>query len=441
MQSHNQPTQAAANLSSGKLSVPPHYLVVFFGFFAMVFDAYDLIVYGATVPALLAYPGWGLTPAQVGAIGAAALFGMVFGAPASGWLSDRFGRRKVFIWLLVWFSCMMFLAAWAPTPELLGMFRFLAGLGFGGIPPTALALTTEFAPKGRTALFNSLTMAGFGIGAMVAGGLAIALLERIGFRGMYAIGGLPLFTLVPLAIWLLPESPNFRSRSTVQSVGTQPASPWIGVLRGRAVVATALFAATFFCIFFVVFGLNTWLTQLLRAAGYELSVALKLLVLLSGAAIIGSLAGAWMADRIGLRIVPATSAGVVAISLVLLALLKPPLASTAILIFVTGVAIGGAQGVLWTYLATYYEPESRASALGLCSGIGRLGAAAAPLLVGILVGGGMGLAGNFLVLAGAALLAALTTMLVPRKPVEPASLQPAPSGVTNFAAAISSKEP
>ncbi len=352
---------------------------------------------------------------------------MVFGAPASGWLSDRFGRRMVFIGLLAWFSVMMLLASWAPTPELLGLFRFLAGLGFGGIPPTALALTTEFAPKERRALFNSLTMAGFGVGAMIAGGLAVVLLERIGFRGMYAIGGLPLFTLVPLALWLLPESPNFQRSSAMPASGVKLASPWNGVLRGRAVVATALFAAAFFCIFFLVYGLNTWLTQLLRGAGHELSVALKLLVLLNGAAIIGSVSGAWIADRVGMRNVSATSAVVVAISLVLLALLSPPLALTAVLIFVTGVAMGGAQGVLWTYLATYYEPTSRASALGLCSGIGRLGAAAAPLLVGILVGGGMGLAGNILILAGAAVLAALVILLVPRRPVVPAPLHPAAS--------------
>lgn len=391
----------------------------------MVFDAYDVIVYGATVPALLAHADWALTPAKVGAIGGAALFGMVFGAPASGWLSDRFGRRKVFIGLLTWFSIMMLLASWAPTPELLGTFRFLAGLGFGGVPPTALALTTEFAPKERKALFNSLTMAGFGIGAMLAGGLAVALLQRIGFRGMYAIGGLPLFTLVPLAIWLLPESPNFRRGVTQQAGETPAASPWSGVLRGKPAVATASFAAALFFIFFVVYGLNTWLTQLLRGSGLDLNVALKMLILLNGSAIIGSVGGGWIADRVGLRRVSATSAIVVSVGLVLLATMKLPLAMIAMLVFVTGVAIGGAQGVLWTFLATYYEPSSRASALGLCSGIGRLGAAAAPLVVGIFVGGGMGLAGNFLVLAGAAVLAALATGLVPHRPASPSPMQPA----------------
>ena len=403
--------------SPRRMSLPPHVLVVLFGFFAQVFDAYDVIVYGATVPVLLAYPGWALTPAKVGAIGGAALFGMVFGAPASGWLSDRFGRRSVFIGLLAWFASMMLLAASAPTPELLGLFRFLAGLGLGGIPPTAIALTTEFAPNDRKALFNSLTMAGFGVGAIAAGALSVLLLGRIGFRGMFAIGGLPLFTLVPLAAWLLPESPSFKGRPGTRSGGVPLASPWTDVVRGRAVVPTALFAAAFFCIFFMVFGLNTWLTQLLRGAGYELSLALKLLVVLNLAALVGSVIGAWMADRVGMRYVAAGSALLVALSLALLALLMPPLALTALLIFVAGAAMGSAQGVLWTYLATYYKPESRATALGLCSGIGRLGAAAAPFLVGIFVGGGMGLAGNILVLAAAAVLAALATLFVPRKPV------------------------
>jgi AAHS family benzoate transporter-like MFS transporter len=412
-----------------QVSFPAHFRVIFFGFFAMVFDAYDVIVYGATVPALLAYPGWSLTPAQVGAIGAAALFGMVFGAPASGWLSDRFGRRKVLICLLAWFSTMMLMASWASTPELLGTFRFLAGLGFGGIPPTALALTTEFAPKERRALFNSLTMAGFGIGAMLAGGLSVALLQHIGFRGMYAIGGLPLFTLVPLAIWLLPESPSFRRDPTRETSGQPAASPWSGVLRGKSTIATASFAAALFFIFFVVYGLNTWLTQLLRGVGLDINVALKLLILLNGSAIIGSLGGGWIADRVGLRSVSATSAIVVSVCLVLLATMTPPLAMITMLVFVTGVAIGGAQGVLWTFLATYYEPSSRASALGLCSGVGRLGAAAAPLVVGIFVGGGMGLAGNFLVLAGAAVLAALATAGVPRRPVLVLPLEPAPGSL------------
>ena len=51
-------------------------------FGAIVFDGYDLIVYGSALPALLAYEPWALTPAQAGAIGSYALFGMFLGAIA-----------------------------------------------------------------------------------------------------------------------------------------------------------------------------------------------------------------------------------------------------------------------------------------------------------------------------------------------------------------------
>jgi hypothetical protein len=50
------------------------------GFGAIVFDGYDLIVYGSVMPALLDYEPWGLGPARAGAIGSYALLGMFIGA-------------------------------------------------------------------------------------------------------------------------------------------------------------------------------------------------------------------------------------------------------------------------------------------------------------------------------------------------------------------------
>ena len=388
------------------------YLVVTLGFLAIFFEGYDLVVYGAVVPALLAYPDWNLTAASAGVLGAMALFGMVLGAPASGWLSDRFGRRRLFIGLLAFFSCMMIGVASAPTPEVLGLFRFLAGLGFGGIPPTVIALVIEFAPTRRRSLFTAITVAGFGVGAIVAGTLAVALLERIGFRGMFALGGLPLLTLVPLAIWLLPESPSFV-RSAGESAPAQPAaSPWAGVVRGRACIATALFAAANFFLFMLIFGLNTWLPVLMSGVGYELSVALKFLVVFNVGALVGMPSCAWLADRLGMRQVAAATVLATALCLWLLSIpASTPV--TVIVIFIAGVTAGGCQAVLWSFVGTYYAAESRATAVGLTSGIGRLGGAAGPVIGGLLVSAGVGLSGNVVLLAAAAVLASVSVFLVP----------------------------
>lgn len=399
--------------SSTAPSLRSAYLVVAFGFFAVLFEGYDLIVFGAAVPALLAYPDWSLTAAQVGAIGAAALFGMVFGAPISGWLADRFGRRKLFIGLLIFFSFMMVLVSLAQTPAQLGLFRFLAGLGFGGIPPTAIALVIEFAPARRKALFNSIMLTGFAVGAILAGGLSILLLPHAGFRGMFAMGALPLVTLVPLAVWLLPESPEYLRKSAVQALGRVNASPLRHIFRGQFGVATVLFAAANFCAFMMVFGLNTWLPLLMRSAGYVLGDALKFLVLFNVGALVGGILGAWLADRFGMRLVGSGLYLIAAACLGLLAIPAPTIFKV-LLVFAIGTTLGGGQLVLWSYVATFYTPESRATAVGVSSGIGRLGAAVGPVVGGLLISTGVGLGGNVVVLSVAAVLAAIMIFLVPR---------------------------
>jgi AAHS family benzoate transporter-like MFS transporter len=362
-------------------------------FGAIVFDGYDLIVYGSAVPALLQYQPWGLTPAQAGVIGSYALFGMFLGAIASGTLTDLIGRRRLFIASLTWFSLMMVLVATAPDPWSLGLFRFLAGLGFGGIPPTAIALVVEIAPAGRRHLINGLMLCGFPIGGVLAALLAILLLEPAGFRTLFAVGALPLVTLVPLAIWLLPESPSFERRRGAGRTRGGVAQ----LVKGRAAAATALFVVANFCGFLLVFGLNTWLPQLMRGAGYDLGSAL--------------------ADRYGSRWVATV---LFAAAVLALALIAVPLPTVVLylLVFVAGAATTGNQIVVYGYVAAHYPPARRATALGLSSGIGRLGAVTGPLLGGSLLAAGLGLGWNVGVFALVAVVGAVACALVPR-PVEP----------------------
>ena len=382
-------------------------------FGAIVFDGYDLIVYGSAVPALLHYAPWALTPAQAGAIGSYALFGMFLGAIASGTLTDLIGRRRLFIASLTWFSLMMILVAAAPDPTSLGLFRFLAGLGFGGIPPTAIALVVEIAPAGRRHLINGLMLCGFPIGGVLAALLAILLLEPAGFRTLFAVGALPLVTLVPLAIWLLPESPSFERRRGAGRTRGGVAQ----LVKGRAAVATALFVVANFCGFLLVFGLNTWLPQLMRGAGYELGSALAFLLVLNLGAIAGGLGGSALADRYGSRWVATV---LFAAAVLALALIAVPLPTVVLylLVFVAGAATTGNQIVVYGYVAAHYPPARRATALGLSSGIGRLGAVTGPLLGGSLLAAGFGLGWNVGVFALVAVVGAVACALVPR-PVEP----------------------
>ena len=67
-----------------------HWMVVCLCALLLIFDGYDLFIYGVVLPVLM--KEWGLTPIQAGALGSYALFGMMFGAFIFGPLADGVGR-------------------------------------------------------------------------------------------------------------------------------------------------------------------------------------------------------------------------------------------------------------------------------------------------------------------------------------------------------------
>ncbi len=69
-----------------------HWMVLFWCALIIIFDGYDLVIYGVVLPTLM--KEWGLSPLEAGALGGYALFGMMFGALFFGPLSDKIGRKK-----------------------------------------------------------------------------------------------------------------------------------------------------------------------------------------------------------------------------------------------------------------------------------------------------------------------------------------------------------
>ncbi|MFN6983748.1 MAG: MFS transporter, partial [Rhizobium oryzihabitans] len=174
----------------------------------IMFDGYDLVVYGAVAPALLKEGAWALNPAMVGRAAALTLFGMLLGALFAGTMADRIGRRKVVLISLAGFSAMMIASAMTPNFLAFEITRFLAGLGLGALLPTVTALVLEFSPPQRRAQANSLSFLGYLIGGIISGLMGILLLESYGWRPLMLIGGLPLI-LLPLFMRFLPESPEW----------------------------------------------------------------------------------------------------------------------------------------------------------------------------------------------------------------------------------------
>src|SRR4051812_24942527 len=174
----------------------------------LVFDGYDLVVYGTVVSIFLRNPNelGAVTPQMAGALGSYALVGVLVGALLAGTVGDILGRRKVMLAAYAWFSVGMAFTAMTSSASLFGLLRFITGLGVGALVATTGALVSEYAPRGKKNLVNAITYSGVPIGSLLAALLAIILLHTIGWRGMFWIGALPLVTLFPLAIVRMPES-------------------------------------------------------------------------------------------------------------------------------------------------------------------------------------------------------------------------------------------
>ena len=374
-------------------------------FATIVFDGYDLIVYGSVVPDLLDYKAWALTPQRVGNIASLGLAGMLVGALAVGALTDRIGRRKVLLGCLVWFSLAMGACAIAPSAGAFAVARFLAGLGLGGVMPTTVALTVEYAPAEQHHRYNAVMFSGYSVGGVTAALLAIWFLRDYGFRFLFALGMLPLVTLVPLAWRFLPESRQFKAAKK------QPLKQ--ALFTGPKLTASILFPMASFCGLLLVYGLNTWLPKIMQKAGYPLTSSLAFLVMLNIGAVIGALSGSAIADRLGAKVV--TAAGfVVAACAVLLMSRGLTIGLLYIVVAAAGLGSVGTQILLNGYVASYYGTDHRASALGWTLGIGRLGAILGPTVGGWILASSLGVNWNFYTFAIAATAGAILVMCVPR---------------------------
>jgi AAHS family benzoate transporter-like MFS transporter len=324
---------------------------------------------------------------------------------------------------------------------LFGLFRFVAGLGLGGLLPTINALLIEYAPLRSRTFVHAVTFTGFPLGGILAAGLAILVIPAFGWRAMFWIGVAPLIFIVPLALKYLPESVEFlvahdRRREaetlarrfgvpleahTVAAETKYRETPTrahkfralASLFSRRYVAATILFGIAIALNLLTAYGLATWLPQIMLEAGYPLGSALSFLLALNVAALVGlPIAGA-VADRIGSKAV-CTIVFVMAAAAIALLSLAPPPVVTYILAGVAGFGTIGLQIQLNAYVAKHYSAGNRATALGWALSVGRLGAMVGPILGGVLIASQLSQGWNFYFFALASFLGAVAVVLIPR---------------------------
>jgi MFS transporter, AAHS family, benzoate transport protein len=350
---------------------------------AVFFDGLDMFMFGATIPAMLADESLGMEAGQAGAIGSLATFGMLLGALSAGFLTDAVGRRWGIAACCAVFSLASGLCAAAPTAEVFGAGRLVAGLGLGGLLPTAIAMVSEFAPERRRNLSIGTLMTGHHAGGIAAALLGISLVSALGWRSIYWIGVVPVLVVVPLALLVLPESPGFlaaRGRRGRMEKAVGPGTARLGLaelFRGRRGATTLLFWLSSFAGLLLVYGVSTWLPALMQAEGHPLGSSLAFLLTVNAGGIVGMLVAGRISDAWGPVRVATLWFLVTALGTFLLGC-KAPLPLTYVLVFLVGAFLFSAQTMVYAAVAHVFPAQSRATAIGWTTGMGRFGAVFGP---------------------------------------------------------------
>ncbi|MFJ5306412.1 MFS transporter [Streptomyces sp. NPDC088350] len=383
-------------------------LVIGLCWLAVLFDGLDMFVYGSVLPHLLETKTFGLTPGQAGDLGSYATFGMLVGALTAGTVADRIGRKQLMIGCVTLFSLASGICAMSGSVEVFGLGRTLAGVGLGGLLPTAISMVSDYAPRGRTALTIGMLMTAHHAGGILSAYVAKWLVEPVGWRAAFWVCVLPLL-FVPVLLKLLPESLSFlvakgrtdeahalAERFEVElpaATGKKTAADrWDALLhlfRGGEWLQTLLYWFASFGGLLLVYGVATWLPTLMRAEGYALGNALTFVVVFNLGGIVGMLVAGRSADRFGAPRISAIWFALTAVGVFLLGVHMNQ-AVTMLVVFLTGVFLNSAQTMIYATVSIRSTPDNRATAVGWTSGMGRFGAVFGPWLGGQLLASGNG---------------------------------------------------
>jgi len=427
---------------------------------AMVLDGFDLVVLGTVIPTLIKTHDLGFD--AIGATYAAtiSLVGVGIGALFIAPLSDRFGRRRLLVGCVAWFSLFTIAVVFAPNVAMFGIFRLLAGVGLGACLPAALAYMNDYAPAGTAGKSTTRTMTGYHVGAVATAFLAILVVPD--WRIMFVVGGLAGFALVPFLWFRLPETlPPVPAEQGTEIKGAEvtsaqttgagataeargggkarphrhiavpaaepEAAPASLLATGQSdegasfrdlarkpypLVALGIAVASFMGLL-LVYGLNTWLPQLMSSAGYTVSAGLVLLLVLNVGAVVGLIVAGILADRHGTKKIVLLWFGLSAVFLAVLSIKVQSEFLLNVAVFVTGVFVFSSQVLVYAWVSQLFPARLRGTALGFAAGVGRVGAIMGPAVTGTLVAAGIAYPWGFYVFAGAALVGVLALVTVP----------------------------
>lgn len=366
-------------------------------FLSMFVDGFDTGAMGYVAPSLR--KAWVIAPTTMGWLMSISLVGLAIGALVGGPVADRVGRKRVLTVAVFLFGLFTLGCAFAVNPGQLIVLRFLTGLGLGAAMPNAITLTTEYTPEKRRSLLVTLMFCGLTLGSALGGLVAAAVIPRIGWQGVFLLGGaVPLLLSLALA-FLLPESARFLvvrgagddkvrkvlSRiapgeipetagfTTPEVVLGQKKNSVAAILSPDLIVGTLLLWTIYFMGLVVIFLVTSWMPTLMEGVGYDLQTRSLVTSLFQFGGTFGALLVGYCMDRFGPHIAITCSYALGAVCIFLLGQTGSNLAVMSLCVVGSGFFMSGSQTPMAALCGAFYPTQMRATGVAWMAGIGRWG--------------------------------------------------------------------
>lgn len=362
---------------------------------------------------------WGLSKTEMGYIFSAGLAGMTLGCLFIAPMADKIGRRTIFLYSVAMITLGMFGVGFGNSYALMLVFRFITGLGIGGLLPTMAATASEFSNQKHRDFNVSVVQAGWPIGAIITGLFCAKYIPIYGWQSAFVVAGfisLFMFVLVYFfmtdsidfilqnpkpnsleklndllvkmkleALSKLPETSNRTEKAGISSLFTPQYKS--NTLR--------IWVAAFFG-FMTLYTLMSWVPNIAKESGLSFELATWVGITLNFGAAFGSAAIGAIGGKFGLQKTILTFMFIAFCVMQIYAFAN----LTTILIFVLVLLIGffvqGGFNGIWPTLSRLYETKIRATGVGYTAGVGRFGAILGPLLFGYFSENGFGIKALFI---------------------------------------------
>lgn len=396
-------------------------------------DGYALGSIGIALTAIS--PAFGLGAGWEGLLGASALIGIFIGAVFFGWISDRYGRRLIFMVSLGVITVATVAQFFVQGPVELLALRLLIGLAIGADYALGSTLVAEFVPKRfRASTLASLTvMWAVGYVAAFFVGSFIIDMSPDAWRWLLASGAISALIVFILRIgtpesprWLVTKGRIAEARAIserylgggldIDKIAAEnqesPASGGYLELFGPKRIKRTMFGILFYnCQVIPYFAIYTFLPTILGDLGFD-GDGFAAGALLNVFLVIGGIAGLWAIAKISRRALTIYTFFIMAAALAVVTVGSGlPIAVVLLAFVVFTFVMSAASNLVSVYPPELFPTELRGAGVGLVNGASRIGSAIGTFLLPVSMVS-FGLSATMMALVGILVLGGVISILM-----------------------------